>query len=165
MSPRDRGESRGRRDVAGKWGQVALDYYYTSIPNLVLRINSAVKASMRLTPSEMFIFLSIISYWHNSANLPFPSIAKLSFDTGISVRQIKRIIKSLSEKKYIVIRKRFIAGQGFHNYYDLSPFVSWLNQSLLNNDSKAGDGEFRLKFLSPSLVHFDLVETARDPEK
>lgn len=81
-----------------RWGVESLASGFTIAPNYLLRVNRYVGQSKKLSSSEIFVILTILSYWWDSHRLPFPSISRISQDTGISTRQIKRIIKNLEEK-------------------------------------------------------------------
>lgn len=121
-----------RRAREEKWG-MSMRLGFVMVPYLLLRINQFVQPRLRLSSSEIFLLLVIASYWIRAETSPFPSIEKLSRDTCISERQVKRIIKSLKSKGYIKINKAQ-AKRGFYkNVYDLGETKLRLDGVIVSN--------------------------------
>ncbi len=67
--------------------------------------------STLLTYYEKMIFLSIKRFSNSITGEAFPSLGTLERMTGISKRQIQRVINSLSEKGLLEVRQRFSEGK------------------------------------------------------
>src|SRR5580693_8297870 len=112
-----------------RWGETTMRFGFTGVPNLLLRINSLneIKGSERITAAEMFVLLVILSHWMNHRVQPHPSIERIARYTGLSNRHVRRIVKSLSNKKYL-IPQRHGELDGRWNSYNPRPIVEKLNK-------------------------------------
>lgn len=106
-----------------RWGEDVLKMGFTTVPNLLMRINRFVPKARQLKSSEIFVLITLLSYWWDNHRMPFPSMSRLSFETGLSVRQTKRVISQLSEKGYFQIKKLPSKNVIESNQYDLTPLV------------------------------------------
>jgi DNA-binding MarR family transcriptional regulator len=110
-----------------RWGDATIRFGFTAVPNLLLRINSLkeTKGSERITSSEMFVLLIILSHWINCRSQPYPSVERIARFTGLSNRHIRRMIKDLHRKNYI-IPQRHGELDGRRNSYNPRPLVDKL---------------------------------------
>lgn len=111
-----------------RWGEDILKLGFTTVPNIILRINRYVPKPKQLGPSEVFVLMTILSYWWDSYRMPFPSISRISFETGMSGRNVKRVIKKLAEKDFIIIKKLNGPNIAKANQYDLSPIIDLMKR-------------------------------------
>ncbi|WP_198148027.1 helix-turn-helix domain-containing protein [Elstera litoralis] len=101
------------------WGPYLSEAGFTIIPHHLLFINSLVTEEMHLTASEIMLLITLISFQWKPKTKVFPSIKTLSNRSGISERQIQRLILGLEEKKYIIVNRR----TSNVNIFDLSPCI------------------------------------------
>ncbi|TCM17671.1 helix-turn-helix protein [Novosphingobium sp. PhB165] len=113
-----------------RWGQETMRFGFTGVPNLLLRVNALeeTKGSEQITPAEMFVLLVILAHWIDHRVDPFPSIERISRHTGLSGRHVRRIIRALIAKNYL-ISYRNEEHNGRNNFYSLKPIVERLTEA------------------------------------
>jgi AraC-like DNA-binding protein len=111
-----------------RWGDETMGFGFTAVPNLLLRINclKETKGSERVTSAEMFVLLIILSHWMDSRRHPYPSIERVARFSGLSNRHVRRIVKELADKNYL-IRERHGEFDGRSNSYNPRPLVQKLS--------------------------------------
>ena len=119
-----------------RWGDETMGFGFTAVPNLLLRVNNLkeTKGSERVTSAEMFVLLIILSHWKDSRHHPYPSIERVSRLSGLSHRHVRRIVKELVHKNYLV-RERRDEFDGRSNSYNPRPLVQKLNTAAKTLDS------------------------------
>jgi hypothetical protein len=137
-----------------RWGEKALRFGFTGVPNLLLRMNSLneIKGSERITAAEMFVLLVILSHWVNPRAQPHPSIERVARYTGLSHRHVRRIVKSLANKNYL-IPQRHGELDGRWNSYNPRPLVDKLNRA-----SEALDGALRSAIPEESITRLEIAD-------
>ena len=112
-----------------KWGSGVVAGGFTIVPNHLVAINQYLPSARRISPTEMFVLLQILSAWWAADKLPFPSKATIAARTDLSERQVQRAISSLEKKGLLERIARFTGGQGRKsNIYDLSRLVQLLKE-------------------------------------
>lgn len=76
-----------------KWSKPLMAAGWSAVPNILLEKQEA----LGLKPLEMNIILHLVQYWWFKANLPHPSVEKISKAVGVSERTVQRTIKQLCE--------------------------------------------------------------------
>lgn len=115
-----------------RWGADTIGFGFTAVPNLLLRINAleGTKGSERLTAAELFVLLVILSHWINYKAQPHPGIERIARYTGLSGRHVRRIVKALADKNYLVPHRH---GEldGRRNSYSPRPLVERLRKAAI----------------------------------
>lgn len=108
-----------------KWGTEAARAGFTIMPNHLIAYNQFVPESERLSASEFFVLAQILKHWWSEQDKPFPSKASISNRTGLSPRQIQRILGSLEAKGLVRRISRFSGSNSgrMSNAYDLRPLA------------------------------------------
>ncbi|MFN7191973.1 MAG: helix-turn-helix domain-containing protein [Rhodospirillales bacterium] len=92
------------RSFASKWGHAVFQQGFTMIPNALLQAHELLQSEeeeLKLSPTEFLVVFQLISMWWKADVWPFPSKALLARRTGISPRQVQRVLSSLKKKKLI----------------------------------------------------------------
>ena len=83
-----------------KWGQGVVDAGFTMVPNHLIAANGFLSVEERVSPTEMFLLLQLLSVWWNASDMPFPSKATLAKRLGLkSTRQVQRALGSLRKAR------------------------------------------------------------------
>lgn len=101
------------------WGTAILDEGFTSYPNLLIKSYR----KLGIEHGEMMLILTILTYKHDHRD-PYPSIQRLAEDMCVSDKQIKKWLKSLREKGFI-ITGQYINDDGTFgsNTYVIKPLI------------------------------------------
>lgn len=118
-----------------KWGADAARAGFTILPNHLISYNQFVPDSDQLTPSEFFVLAQILRHWWGERDRPFPSKASLALRTGISPRQVQRILTSLESKGLIKRISRYSGASAgrMSNAFDLSPLARKVSEIAKRN--------------------------------
>jgi hypothetical protein len=137
-----------------RWGDETLQFGFTGVPNLLLRVNSLkeTKGSERITAAEMFVLLVILSHWMNPRHQPHPSIERIARYTGLSRRHVRRIVNALADKNYL-IRERHGELDGRLNSYNPRPLVEKLTAM-----AKALDADIETLFVEKSVTRLEIAD-------
>lgn len=76
-----------------------------------------------ITPSEYRIYTYLMSRYNAEKNCAYPSIEVISENTGVSIATIKRTIKSLSDKGYMIIEKKKGINGNYNTYKDFKHII------------------------------------------
>lgn len=138
MSGRGRDESDHRYKFLSRFGSVILSGGIAAIPKALYMYS----AELGLVPQEVWFVGYILAHrW--TAELPFPSLRKMSVHTGVSPQMLHRYKNSLIEKGYLeTIPRTRPSGGRTSNYYDFSGLFQQLEMLLLrDNGGRAEDLE------------------------
>jgi len=103
--------------ITSIWGDQILDNGFTISPNLIL--DNYTK--LGITPTEMMFIIHVTQHKWSPAN-PYPGLLTISSKLGIELRQVKRIVASIKNKGFMVVRERYLPGKGqTTNEYDFTP--------------------------------------------
>jgi hypothetical protein len=91
------------------------------------QINNAIFDDTNLTTYEKITLFALLRYAWDKGEC-FPSYETLSRITGLSLRTIQNVIKSLAKKEYITVK---LLGKGKGNYYYLAPFLLLANKNTI----------------------------------
>lgn len=97
---------------------------WTGVPNILLR----KQLELGLSSDQLIILINIIRFWWKEEKLPYPSIEKLSLETGLTKETIEKIIKELDEKKLIKV----FESTGMAQRYDLTMLRERLSSMITN---------------------------------
>lgn len=128
-APRDdSGDYRYR--FLSRFGSVILSGGIAAIPKALYMYS----AELGLIPQEVWFVGYILAHrW--TAELPFPSLRKMSTHTGVSPQMLHRYKNSLIEKGYLEITPRVRPSGGrSSNYYDFSGLFEQLEVLLLRDN-------------------------------
>lgn len=78
---------------------------------------------INITPSEYRIYTYLMSRYNAEKNCAYPSIEVISENTGVSIATIKRTIKSLSDKGYMIIEKKKGINGNYNTYKDFKHII------------------------------------------
>lgn len=76
-----------------------------------------------ITPSEYRIYTYLMSRYNAAKKCAYPSIEVISENTGVSIATIKRTIKSLSDKGYMIIEKKKGINGNYNTYKDFKHII------------------------------------------
>lgn len=76
-----------------------------------------------ITPSEYRIYTYLMSRYNAEKKCAYPSIEVISENTGVSIATIKRTIKSLSDKGYMIIEKKKGINGNYNTYKDFKHII------------------------------------------
>lgn len=118
----------GSQVTQEKWGAVVAKAGFTIVPNHLVAYNQFVPDDEKLSATELYVLLQILLHWWGDAQMPFPSKTTLAVRTGLSPRQVQRVLGSLEEKELIRRVARFGDNNSgrMSNAFDLEPLVSKL---------------------------------------
>lgn len=148
--------TRWQHGLVSKWGEWPVEFGFTMIPNLIIRINQFLREKDKMTASEMFVVITIMSYWYSPKNKPFPTVSKISSDTSISERQIKRILSSLKKKGFINVNRASFA-KSMSNSYDFTPLKHIIETCAKAKGDKEKQKALRLQFFEPDLSQLNMT--------
>lgn len=98
--------------ISDRWSEDVLKRGYTIVPNVLI----SGRSQLRLTPTEIYVFVALDSFrwdnWHN----PFPSLMTLSRLTGLHKQTIYRSLKKLEQVGLLYKEHRYNSS----TVYDLS---------------------------------------------
>jgi hypothetical protein len=137
-----------------RWGPEVIRFGFTGVPNLLLLMNSLkeTKGSERITGTELFVLLVILSHWVNSRAQPHPSIERIARYTSLSNRHVRRVIKDLSNKNYL-IPQRHGELDGRWNSYNPRPLINKLSLA-----AKALDVEMKSALADESVTRLEIAD-------
>ncbi len=138
MTGRGRDESDHRYKFLSRFGSVILSGGIAAIPKALYMYS----AELGLVPQEVWFVGYILAHrW--TAELPFPSLRKMSVHTGVSPQMLHRYKNSLIEKGYLeTIPRTRPSGGRTSNYYDFSGLFQQLELLLIrDNGGRAEDLE------------------------
>jgi hypothetical protein len=138
MSARGHEDSDHRYQFLARFGAVILSGGIAAIPKALYMYS----AELRLIPQEVWFVGYILAHrW--TAELPFPSLRKMSAHTGVSPQMLHRYKNSLVEKGYLeIIPRTRPSGGRSSNYYDFSGLFARLEELLTrDNGGRAEDLE------------------------
>jgi hypothetical protein len=84
-----------------KWGVDVVKAGYTLLPNHLIGINRYLSDQNKLTPSEMFVLIVILSNWWDQRKMPAASKKYIGERVNLTPRQVQRILNSLESKRVI----------------------------------------------------------------
>lgn len=130
MSARQREDSDHRYRFLSRFGSVILSGGIAAIPKSLYMYS----AELELVPQEVWFVGYILAHrW--TAELPFPSLRKMSVHTGVSYQMLHRYKNSLIEKNYLEIIPRTRPNGGrTTNYYDFSGLFQKLEALLIRDN-------------------------------
>ncbi len=136
VSGRGRGHGGGHDDsdyryrFLSRFGSVILSGGIAAIPKALYMYS----AELGLVPQEVWFVGYILAHrW--TAELPFPSLRKMSVHTGVSPQMLHRYKNSLIEKGYLeVIPRTRPSGGRTSNYYDFSGLFERLELLLIRDN-------------------------------
>ena len=132
MTARPRGDdpSDPRYRFLARFGSVILSGGIAAIPKALYMYS----AELRLIPQEVWFVGYILAHrW--TAELPFPSLRKMSVHTGVSPQMLHRYKNSLIEKGYLeTLPRTRPSGGRSSNYYDFSGLFQQLEVLLLRDN-------------------------------
>lgn len=137
MSRREH-EDDYRYRFLSRFGSVILSGGIAAIPKALYMYS----AELELVPQEVWFVGYILAHrW--TAELPYPSLRKMSLHTGVSYQMLHRYKNSLIEKGYLeVIPRTRRNGGRSSNYYDFSGLFEQLERLLVrDNGGRAEDLE------------------------
>ena len=76
-----------------------------------------------ITLSEYRIYTYLMSRYNAAKKCAYPSIEVISENTGVSIATIKRTIKSLSDKGYMIIEKKKGINGNYNTYKDFKHII------------------------------------------
>lgn len=130
MSARTREDSDYRYRFLSRFGSVILSGGIAAIPKSLYMYS----AELGLIPQEVWFVGYILAHrW--TAELPFPSLRKMSVHTGVSYQMLHRYKNSLIEKGYLeTIPRTRPNGGRTSNYYDFSGLFEKLEMLLVRDN-------------------------------
>jgi hypothetical protein len=112
------------RKLAARWGKhhnlFSRPEGWVGVPDFFLRGHANLKP-YALTSSEAMLVLQLMAFKWTEED-PFPSYARLATRMGVSMKQVRRIARSIEEKGYL---KR-VGRIGNSNKFDLQPLFDAL---------------------------------------
>ena len=138
MSGRGHDDSDARYRFLSRFGSVILSGGIAAIPKALCMYS----AELGLVPQEVWFVGYILAHrW--TAELPFPSLRKMSVHTGVSPQMLHRYKNSLIEKGYLeTIPRTRPSGGRTSNYYDFTGLFQKLELLLIrDNGGRAEDLE------------------------
>ncbi len=101
-----------------KWSELIAEHGYTQVPNLLLQS----QAALHITTSELCILLQILSYkW--TPRHPYPSVKRLSTQSGLAQKTVRNNIARLENKG--LLKRIYRANQS--SLIDFEPLIEKLN--------------------------------------
>ena len=97
----------------GRWSPEVLKHGYTIVPNLLI----SGRCQLRLTPTELYVFIALESYRWDNIHAPFPSLDTLAKQTGLHKQTVYRATTKLEQRGLIEKYRRFSKS----TQYDLRP--------------------------------------------
>ncbi len=130
MSTQGRDAADHRYRFLSRFGSVILSGGIAAIPKALYMYS----AELGLIPQEVWFVGYILAHrW--TAELPFPSLRKMSVHTGVSPQMLHRYKNSLIEKGYLeTIQRTRPSGGRTSNYYDFSGLFQALEDLLLRDN-------------------------------
>ncbi len=130
MSARGRDDSDYRYRFLSRFGSVILSGGIAAIPKALYMYS----AELGLIPQEVWFVGYILAHrW--TAELPFPSLRKMSVHTGVSPQMLHRYKNSLVDKGYLeIIARTRPSGGRTSNYYDFTGLFQELEVLLLRDN-------------------------------
>ncbi len=130
MSTQGRDAADYRYRFLSRFGSVILSGGIAAIPKALYMYS----AELDLIPQEVWFVGYILAHrW--TAELPFPSLRKMSVHTGVSPQMLHRYKNSLIEKGYLeTIPRTRPSGGRTSNYYDFSGLFQALEDLLLRDN-------------------------------
>ncbi len=128
-----------------KWGIDVVRAGYTLLPNYLLYINKYLKKESKLTSSEIFALILILSNWWDHRKMPAAGKRYIGQRMNLSSRQVQRILRSLEKKKAI---SRYNGGDvtGGASVFDIRPVLYVLYAiAKYEGNTRAKDLEFQLE--------------------
>lgn len=120
---------RGQSIFTMKWGVKVADRGFSMVPNFLIWINKFAPEGEKLTPTEFFVLLSILSTWWTPDEWPAVSKRIISERTRLSERQVQRTIASLEKKGYL-LRTHIMRDTGGANAFNMSGTVYKVNAAI-----------------------------------
>jgi hypothetical protein len=117
-----------------------------------------------LPTTEKFVLLAMADYASDNGDSIFPSIETLSKKTSLSDRSVQNSIKSLIEKKYLVLLKKG-GGRSYTNLYKIrcSKFTLYEKGETGTKKGETGTKKGEPRSPDPSLTIIDPSLTNKDP--
>lgn len=109
-------------DIVTRWGghESVLNGGYLAVPTVFLKHLASI-GKFGLTPAEALFVLEVMVFkWDKSA--PFPSYRTIAERMGVSETYVRKLARSLEQKKYL----RRIKRTGTTNLFDLQPLFDLL---------------------------------------
>ena len=130
MRSRSHDESDYRYRFLSRFGSTILSGGIAAIPKALYMYS----AELGLVPQEVWFVGYILAHrW--TAELPFPSLRKMSVHTGVSYQMLHRYKNSLIDKGYLEIIPRTRPNGGrTSNYYDFSGLFEKLEELLMRDN-------------------------------
>ncbi len=102
------------------WGIKTLDEGFTIIPNIIIRNYRR----LNISHGEWGLICTLLTYKHDERD-PYPSQETLASHLGVSVRQIKKWVDGLVDKKLLIVgqRRNTKNNQYGNSVYNFKPLI------------------------------------------
>ena len=119
-----RSQKASSKDIVSRWGgeDVVFTDGFLAVPLILLK-NLQTVGEYGLSPTE-FVFLLQLMTFKWDTNAPYPSYKKIAEQMGVSEVYVRKIARSLEEKKFLNRQQR----EGTTNEYDLQPLFDILKE-------------------------------------
>jgi DNA-binding MarR family transcriptional regulator len=109
-----------KKRFAAKWTSAIADNGFTQVPNLLL----SYVGYLGLTFPELVVLIELIAFFNYTGRHPWPSASTLARAIGSSEPSVRRNLRSLENKGFLVREYR----TGSTNVYNLTPSITKLNK-------------------------------------
>jgi len=107
-----------RYPIDDRWSPAVAASGFSAVPTLFLKSY----AKLGITPTEAMLIIHLMSYkW--DARRPFPSVARLSTNLGLSDGRVRSLLRRLEREKKMLRR---IHRRGRTNEFDFTPLIEAL---------------------------------------
>lgn len=112
--------------AARRWSPALTEHGYSDVPRAFLLFYP----ELGVTPLEAILLLNLVAFKNiKTGDMPYPSVKTLAARLGSDERQVRRMLKSLQDKKLLVRVHRPRPGRSHRtNQYDVRPLVERLEE-------------------------------------
>jgi hypothetical protein len=113
---------RGGSSFLARFGQVIVRHGIAAIPSAIFHF----QGQLQLTAQEVWFISAVLAHkW--TEDLPHPNLSRMSVQTGVQERRLRRYKHSLSNIGYLLVYPRYEEnGRQDSNYYDFGPLFERL---------------------------------------
>ena len=103
-------------ELTRRWGNAVIKDGFQAVPHRLLRH----QADLRITDQELVVLLNVLDFWWATERRPFPGAASISHRIGSAERTVRRHMRALEKKGYVVKRKQ---EQGDKSEFDFTGLI------------------------------------------
>lgn len=131
------------------WGSRLLDDGFTSIPNILIRNYR----KLGISHGEWGLICTLLTYKHDARD-PYPSQETLAEHLDVTVRQIKKWVESLVDKKLLFVgRRRNSTTKVFGSaVYNFKPLIQAALQLVGEQPLPSGIEDWNIEYRDPSVL-------------